>query len=170
MLYRLKQLYDAVFPQVEAQEYAWLASVLTSSELALFSRQTLTEQRHALDVAADLKEQKEILTSVYGERSYQNLLKAALLHDCGKSLFKLQLWQRIYIVILTYFPDHLPGILAKKRNILGKTLLIYKRHPVWGRRLAAKAGAGPEVQLLIEKHHSPRKPLELVLSEADNRH
>ncbi len=170
MLYRLKQLYAAVFPQVKTQEYAWPALVLTSDELVLFSRQTLTEQRHALDVAADLQEQKEILLAVYGESSYQNLLKAALLHDCGKSLFRLRLWQRIWIVISTYFPDHLPDILAKKRNILGKTLLIYKRHPVWGKRLAAKAGACPEIQALIENHHSPQKPLELVLSEADNRH
>lgn len=170
MLYRLKQLYDAMFPQVEAQENAWLASVLTSTELALFSRQALTEQRHALDVAADLTEQNEVLTSLYGEKSYQNLIKAALLHDCGKSLFKLRLWQRIYIVVMSYFPSSVPSIVSKKPNILGKTLLIYKRHPVWGRRLAAKAGAGPEIQFLIEKHHSPQKPLEWVLSEADNRH
>jgi len=170
MFYRLHQLYHALFPKVDHTEYAWLHSILHSDALALFQRQTLTEQRHALDVAQDIEKQKESIACAFGEAQYQNLLQAALLHDCGKSLFKLHLWQRIFIVIIGYLPSQWQQILQKQSNIFGKTLLVYIQHPVWGKHFASQAGVNDQILNLIEKHHFPNSPLEILLYEADNRH
>lgn len=170
MFYRFNQLYNAIFAKVEQQEYIWLNTILESKELALFQRQALTEQRHALDVAYDLEQNKQEIIKTYGKVVYHNLLLAALLHDCGKSLIKLRLWQRIVIVTTGYLPKEWKKKISKHKNLLGKTLVIYEQHPAWGKRLAAKAGLNEDVQLLIREHHSPANPLGQILFEADNRH
>lgn len=170
MFYRIKQVYNAVFAKVEQNEYLWLGTVLNSKELALFHRQSLTEQRHAFDVAYDIQYNNQLLKKIYGEKNYEDILKASLLHDCGKSLIKLRLWQRIFIVILGYLPNEWKNKASKQRNIFGKTLMIYQLHPSWGKCLAKNAGTNEHVQCLILNHHTPVNPLDMTLYNADNRH
>ncbi|NLI93699.1 MAG: HD domain-containing protein [Peptococcaceae bacterium] len=169
MFYRIGQFCNALYPKIKTDEYVWLNSVLTPGELAIFYRQTLTEQRHALDVAMDIEEQKNELVERFGDVSYHCLLHASLLHDCGKSLFRLRLWQRVAIVAVNYLPEKWKNHISK-RGILGKTMVIYQQHPAWGKRLASKAGLDKEIQTLIENHHQPGSPMEKVLFQADNRH
>ncbi len=170
MFYRFIQLWNALSPKIDNNEYAWVNSILQSNELELFFKQTLTEQRHAIDVALDINHQKHSIEQDLGETSFHHLIHAALLHDCGKSLFKLYLWQRVFIVVAGYLPYGIQDKLMKQRNILGKTLVIYKQHAAWGKRLASKAGICEEIQILIKKHHSPGNTSEYILYQADNRH
>jgi HD-like signal output (HDOD) protein len=170
MLYRLKQLFKALFAKVELHEYSWLESVLTPAELTLFCKQTLAEQRHALDVAIDILNHKAEIEKAYGTNVYQDLLLAALLHDCGKSLIKLHLWQRIIIATAGYLPNKLREKIANHNIFLNKTLVIYKQHPAWGKWLASKAKMNENIQKLILNHHTPSNQLEQLLYEADNRH
>jgi HD-like signal output (HDOD) protein len=170
MFYRLKQLFKALFGKVELHEYSWLERVLTPDELALFCKQTLTEQRHALDVANDILNHKADIEKVYGSNVYDDLLLAALLHDCGKSLIKLHLWQRIIIATFGYLPSKLREKIVNNNNFLSKTLIIYKQHPAWGKWLASKAKMNENIQELILNHHTPGNQLEQLLYEADNRH
>lgn len=170
MLYRVRQLIDALWPKVCESEYAWLFQELSAEEAALFSRQTLTEQRHALDVAFDIQKQKITIEIDYGTDGYHNLLHAALLHDCGKSLIALRLWQRVFIVLFDYLPANTQKRIVGQRSLLGKTLTIYRQHPVWGKRLAARTGLSPDIQGLILKHHAPISPLDELLYLSDSRH
>lgn len=170
MLYRLNQLYNAIFAHVEQNEYLWLNSKLTTKELELFKKQTVTEQRHALDVAYEIRFSRNDIIKTYGKSVYDDLIKAALLHDCGKSLIELKLWQRIFIVIAGYLPNKVKVKMTKKRNLLGKILLVNKLHPAWGKRLASKTGATQNILTLIKNHHAPNNPIELILYRADNRH
>jgi hypothetical protein len=169
MFYRITQFLQAVRPKLKAEEHAWLNTLLGPAERSLFYRQSLPEQRHALDVAKDLAGQV-FLGENLGELDYQNLMKAALLHDCGKSLLKLRLWQRVAVVLLGLFSEEKQAALIKKRNIPGKILIIHKQHAAWGKRLAAKAGLNDEVQALIENHHAPVSTMSELLRQADNRH
>lgn len=170
MFYRLNQLYNAVFASVSLEEYTWLQSILTPKEMALFTRQTLTEQRHALDVAIDLRRNKTAISEKYGREAYRDLLLASLLHDCGKSLRPLKLWQRVFIVSTGFFPVSWQKKLSLRKGILGNTLMIYRWHPSWGKHLAAKAGTNHQVQELILNHHNPQTPLDEFLYQADNKH
>lgn len=170
MIYRFKQLYNALFTKIEPDEYQWLSKILAPAELVLFRKQALPEQRHALDVAYDIMSRQEEIVKTYNQEIFENFLFAALLHDCGKALVKLQLWQRIIIVAFGCLPPGLWHKIARQKNILGKTLLICQRHPAWGKRLTARAGVREEVQILIQNHHSPTNSVEQLLYQADNRH
>ncbi|HHV63947.1 MAG TPA: hypothetical protein GXX46_02560 [Peptococcaceae bacterium] len=170
MFYRMKQLYHTLFAKVEPSEYAWLEKKLAPAEFALFTKQPLPEQRHALDVAFEINNKKKEIIQTYGQNIYENLILAALLHDCGKSLIRLHLWQRVFIVIAGCLPQSWRNKIIEQRNLFGKTLLIYKRHPAWGKRLAARIGVNKEVQSLIQNHHSPTNPVEQILYQTDNRH
>lgn len=170
MFYRFKQLYNAINPKIDEKEYKWLQSLLLPLELELFYRQALPEQRHALDVCYDLQKQKNAIESRFGTKQYQNLLMAALFHDCGKSLRPINLFQRIYIVILGHFPDQWQQALLKQQNFLGQTLFLWKEHPKWGKNLVFQVGMNKEIQAIIENHHEPQDPLAFLLYEADNRH
>ncbi|RNC28996.1 MAG: hypothetical protein AWM53_00916 [Candidatus Dichloromethanomonas elyunquensis] len=170
MFYRMNQFFKALLPQINNQEYHWLNSILTPAERILFYRQTLTEQKHALDVAKDIEKQKKFIYGKFGEVQYSNLLHASLLHDCGKSLFKFRLWQRVIIVLIGNLPLKWQNNLIKQRHIIRKTMLINRQHPAWGGHLAAKAGVNEDILTLIRNHHKPANSMERILHKADNRH
>ncbi|ADY56489.1 hypothetical protein Sgly_2200 [Syntrophobotulus glycolicus DSM 8271] len=163
MFYRVIQLYKAVFPKITPKEKAFVEEILSPSQTNLFYQQSPVEQRHALDVAGDLPAQG------LSEDEFHTLMTAALLHDCGKSLFHLYLWQRVFIVLFFHLPFSLQERICLKKNLLTKTIRIHKRHPIWGSFLARKTGATPEVQHLIKHHHKPKSNLGLLLYHADNR-
>lgn len=171
MFYRLRQLYKALRPKIKEEELTWLRGVLTEQELSLFDKQLLIEKRHAIDVASEVLCQKSDVVLNLGETAFNNLLKAAFLHDCGKSLISLRLWQRVFIVCYNYLPQRTKkSITSRQRSIFSKTIVIYHQHPCWGKHLAAKTGLNQEVQALIENHHSPNNQIEQILFEADNKH
>ncbi|KUO66807.1 MAG: hypothetical protein APF84_02855 [Gracilibacter sp. BRH_c7a] len=170
VFYRLKQLFKAIRPNVKAEEVAWLEEVLTENELSLFLKQLVIEQRHALDVAHEILRKRSDIIQNMGETAYIDLIKAAFLHDCGKSLIKIRLWQRVFIVSYNYLPQRIKFNISTQKNLFSKTIIIYQQHPSWGRKLAAKAGLNHQVQELIGNHHSPVNQLEQILFEADNMH
>lgn len=170
VFYRLTQLYYAIIPRVKREEMSWLQEVLSEKELTLFRKQFLIEQRHALNVSQEILAQKSAIEQALGKTAFNDLLKTALLHDCGKSLIRLRLWQRVFIVIYQYLPNTIKDHISRQRNILSKTMVIYEQHPAWGSHLASKAGLSKEIQLLIENHHSPRNEIEKIIFEADSKH
>ena len=90
VLYRVRQFFLAMRPAVDPQDFEHAHSVLTPAQMALFTGMQSSEQAHAMSVYRQLVAQ--------GETS-PDLLAAALLHDVGKSLSPLRLWDRILIVL-----------------------------------------------------------------------
>jgi hypothetical protein len=76
-LRRVQQFYQAVFARVRADEYELIRERLSPAQAALFMRMMRSDQRHCLDVYYTL------IQAGYQE---DDLLRAALLHDAGKSL------------------------------------------------------------------------------------
>src|SRR5689334_14178602 len=72
---RLRQLYAAVSARIAPEEHALVGQVLDAGELRLFERMPRFDQRHCLDVYWTL------LRAGYWDGL---LLRAALIHDCGK--------------------------------------------------------------------------------------
>jgi len=165
MFCRLRQLLRTLRPRFRAEERAWVQTFLPAEAWALFQRQSLPEQRHALDVAATLSADAALLP--LSERCW--LLTAALLHDCGKAQVQIHLKHRILAVILASLPHPLSAFWKKHSASARFAWTVHVEHPLWGSRLASEAGLDEPVRRLIFEHHTPHDRLALLLAQADNR-
>jgi hypothetical protein len=149
-------------------EIEWVTKTLPASAFFLFRKQALPEQSHALAITRSLKKARKTLD--LNPEEYENLIIAALLHDCGKSLVKLHLWQKILIVLINGCPQLFKKYLEAKPGFLTLTLNIAHQHAKWGESLAKEAGLNQQVCLLIGQHHCPKTKLGKILQEIDNKH
>ncbi len=166
MLYRVHQFINTIFPRIDSSEIKWALANLSPKARLLFLKQSRSDQRHAIDVAQSLLEKKNTLSHT----NFQNLLSAALLHDCGKSMVCNRLWHRVFIVLMQKSPPSLWSRLEKGHTFLAIPLRTASQHAVWGGDLAQRAGLNPEICLLIYEHHHPTTELGCLLKSADNAH
>jgi predicted HD phosphohydrolase len=88
-----------------------------------------------------------------------DLLTAALLHDVGKILMPLSIFDRVVIVLGKYFFRK-----ASQRWAAGTPqglrlpFVVAERHAEWGADLACQAGASQLVVELIRLHHDAELP------------
>jgi len=166
MFYRVNQFILAIFPHIDPSEINWALDHLSPEAAELFLRQSLPEQRHAINVVKSILKAKLPISF----DDFQNLITAALLHDCGKSIASIRLWQRVYIVLMRKMPQSLLTHLAKGHSIFAFSMKIDVRHALWGESLAKKAGLNSVVCLLIREHHTPSTYLGRILKQADDMH
>jgi hypothetical protein len=149
-LYRVRQFYLALRGAADPRDLEQARSVLTPTQVALFSGMQSSEQAHAVSVYRQLVAQ--------GETS-SDLLAAALLHDVGKSLSPLRLWERVLIVLArAFFPTQSRRWGIPPAEGLGgwrRTFVVAEQHSIWGATLAAEAGASPRLVALIRQHQEP---------------
>lgn len=166
MFYRIHQFIQAIFPYLDPSEIAWALDNIPPEASSLFLKLSRSEQRHALDVAQSLINEKNALTV----SNYHNLLTAALLHDCGKSIVNNRLWHRVFIVLMQKMPHSLWSRLERSNLVFSAPLKTASQHALWGANLAQSAGLDPVICLLIHEHHSPNTELGRILERADNAH
>ena len=166
MFYRVHQFTHSFFPHIDSSEIKWARDNLTTEAYLLFLKQSRSEQRHALDVAQSIMNNEHALSS----SDLHNLLTAALLHDCGKSIVSIRLWQRIFIVLIKKMPKPIWSRLETSNTVFALPIKISTQHATWGECLAQKAGLNPEICLLIREHHTPKTQLGHILEKADNGH
>jgi hypothetical protein len=115
-----------------------------------------SEQAHAFIVLERLKE---------AGHTTPDLLVAALLHDVGKIIAPLTIWERMLAVLAGRF---LPGL--AKRWSEGRPVgwrhafVVAARHPDWGADLAAEAGVSLCAQELIRRHQAPASADDALLA------
>jgi len=152
MLSRIRQLITALGARITPEEHMWVEEMLSEKYLPLFYGMDTVDQRHGLDVAATAM--KYSTPDVDAEL----LIKAALLHDCGKLRGSLSTPLRIFVVIAN-------GILGSKTQkfvresrdcgALRHALWLYHNHPQLGAEMARKLGAEQALCDLIAGHHIP---------------
>jgi putative nucleotidyltransferase with HDIG domain len=159
LVYRSRQFFQTLISSAAAVDLEPAALVLSPSQLALFRRMPAGEQAHALRVLSDL-------TSL-GETD-PDLLTAALLHDIGKVLAPLRVWERVLIVLVGgVCPRCLlrwgsqaglrPGESVERMG-LRRALVVAVQHPAWGAELAASCGTSPRAVELIRRHQDEFDP------------
>ena len=160
---------ENMYKLVVAWRYLWsrLVSYIGAALLALFSSMPRAEQHHGVHICR-----------VLGQQGFddRDLLAAALLHDVGKTVAPLRLWERVSVVLVERFA---PRLAAEWADIpaggtvpvgVRRGLVVSRHHPAWGADLAAQAGASPRTVAWIRQHHDPvveRDPLLMALQDAD---
>ncbi len=154
LLYRLRQFWSVLYAKPSAEELDEVSSLLTPAQMAIFHQMHRSEQAHSIQVmAAVLKASQGVPAE-----PCRDLLRAALLHDVGKSRFPVRLWERAIIVLSKAFlPDKVTrwgAGAAQGGGALGwrRAFVVARQHPVWGAQMAEEAGASPLVAALIRRH------------------
>ncbi len=142
--YRVWQFWQSLKKTPQQERWKNAQRILDPAELELFRSLPPSDQNHSLRVLQTLEQAGE---------TDPDLLKAALLHDIGKTLHPLRRWERVFAVLLDGFLPHTAGAWGQKepRGVY-RPLAIIHQHPVWGAELAAKAGSNQRVVWLIRHH------------------
>ncbi len=144
--YRANQFWNALPVHRKWVKTEALLPYLSPTWIVLFRRMQPFEQAHAFKVFERLKS---------AGRSDPELLSAALLHDVGKILYPLSLFDRVVIVVGKYFfGERIKGWSLGTPGRLSRPFVVAECHPEWGADLAAQAGASPRVTALIRSHQN----------------
>jgi hypothetical protein len=142
--------------RVSPAERDELAGWLKPTELELFDRMLVTDRRHGLDVAANLRRHGVL---------DRDLLVAGLLHDCGKGT-RVRLVHRVawslgqrYGARIWRASAHLPTFRVG--------LATLRDHAARSGELAAEAGCSPRTVALIRNQEAPTDDDGRLLLAAD---
>ena len=142
--YRVWQFWQSLQKPPRPDELKKAQNILNPIELELFLKLPFPDKNHSLRVFSSLES---------AEETDPDLLKAALLHDIGKTCHPLKRWERVFAVLVG-------GLLPRKAVDWGqkdpegihRALVVIHQHPVWGAELAEKAGTNQRVIWLIRHH------------------
>jgi len=165
------QFLRALTAQASEEEIEQATRILTPEAQALFRRQAIQDQRHALAVYHTLRR---------AGHTNPQLLAAGLLHDVGKTAAWLPAWQRAVIVLLNRFAPRLlarlsrgepqdrswslskepalpvPPVPSAAEGSLSKgwrrPFVVHAQHSEIGARWACEAGCSPLTVALIRRH------------------
>ncbi len=165
--YRASQTFRVLLAKPGSEDLALAEEHLPPPLRDLFHQMSPADQAHGVRVL------RTLLASGDGD---PNLLAAALLHDVGKSLVRLRLWERILVVIYSWFA---PGRSHRwgegQLNSWRRPLVIAVYHPAWGAEMIRQAGGSEELATLVLRHQEeltsePAKEIDRLLyrlQEAD---
>ena len=145
LTYRSRQFWNALLSPSKRVPSEALLPHLNSAQLILFRRMQPAEQVHAYQIFKRLET---------AGQTTPDLLTAALLHDVGKILVPLSIFDRIVIVLGSHLFRR-----AAQRWAEGTPhgwrlpFVVAEHHAGWGADLANQAGATALTVELIRRHH-----------------
>jgi hypothetical protein len=150
LAYRSRQFRDALPGSRKRIPGEALLPFLTPALLGLFQRMQPSEQAHAYQVFKHLET---------AGQTDPDLLAAALLHDVGKILRPLSIFDRVIIVLgKRLFPGAAQHWAEGRPRGLRMPFVVAAQHADWGADLASQAGATSRSVELIRHHHEARLP------------
>jgi hypothetical protein len=150
MTYRAGQFLNLLTAKRKREYRKFVYEILDPSMATLFFRMRDSDQAHSVRVFQTLVNQ--------GEED-DDLLRAALLHDVGKSLHPLRAWERSLVVVTNQM---LPNQVLKwgKSEPYGwrKPFVVALQHPEWGAVLVQQEGGSETLVTLIRYHQELALP------------
>lgn len=155
---RVRQFVWAVSGPSTPPDLGELGVLLADEQKRLFLALAAVDQRHSLAVARALAAQGE---------TDAELLQAALMHDIGKSLGHIAVWERVAHVLLSHYAPRLVGrIGSAQRSGPGHGLYVLAHQAESGAQLAEQAGFSPDVVALVRGTGDLRR--QTALNAADD--
>ncbi|KIX84589.1 HD domain-containing protein [Thermus filiformis] len=139
MTNRLRRLLLAFFPRLARPDDAFALRFLEGEEAALYLAMDPRDRLHGVEVAKRLLEAYPEAPPV--------AVRAALLHDVGKSLRPYRPLER---VLTGLFAPPVP-IDPLRGGVLG-AFQVRRHHPLYGARMVRD----PQLARLIREHHAPK--------------
>ena len=133
----------AFLPALARPDDRFAARFLAPQEYRLYLTMDPRDRQHACQVARNLLRRRPDASEV--------LVRAALLHDVGKSVRPYNPVHRILVHL--YAPSRIPAepVLEGLRG----AWQVKRHHDEYGARLIREAGGCSEVARLVERHHEP---------------
>jgi hypothetical protein len=149
--YRVRQaLWHLRRAPLSPAELEEVRRVLPPALAERFARLSPGEQAHALRVL------RAVAAGPHPYTARPELLQAALLHDVGKTLAPLNLFERAWAVLARrWLPAWAARWGCEPARGWRRAFVLAAHHPEWGAELVAQAGAAPLVAALIRRHQSP---------------
>ncbi len=165
MIQRIKQFYRAVTASISPADKNWVAKHLPQEAQTLFYAMHPADQYHVLHVARTAMKLWE--KAPVGDREL--LLRAALLHDVGRVRGDLDIFGKVWAVLLKhYLPAQAQALAQSDKGYLGHIMYVYYHHPEIGAQKLEAIGMVQEAAI-IRYHHAPpttNEPPELALLRA----
>jgi putative nucleotidyltransferase with HDIG domain len=156
MIQRIRQFYCALTAHIREDDRQFIDLSLPEAARGLFYQMHPADQAHALNVAKTALQfvDKSNLTI---DRSM--LLRCALLHDVGRKKGDLDIWGKVFAVLVTHYA---PGFArdfacATATSIWdkpGHAIYVYFHHPEIGAAMLQNIGLYEEADI-ISRHHQP---------------
>jgi hypothetical protein len=145
----------------------WAESQLLPGELALWTRMSRQDRRHAAGVARRVE-------VALGDQASRPVLAAALLHDCGKIASGLSTYGRVVATLSIKVAGRDQALAWSETRGFTRRVGLYAEHPRLGADLLGLAESAPLTVAWTAEHHLPEDqwtvPLEVgsVLKAADD--
>ncbi|HMO57445.1 MAG TPA: hypothetical protein PKA05_10385 [Roseiflexaceae bacterium] len=149
-LHRMQQFFAAVMARVGHTERTQTMGLLSAAEYRLFERMPLYDQRHCLDVYQSL---------VRMGYTDEYLLRAALIHDCGKVDDDGRPMPLLFYGLFVVLRRLLPGLYqrgARSRHRWLRYFAIHASHDARSAVLATAAGSPPELTQILRDYADHR--------------
>ncbi len=160
LAYRARQFVAALGARVGAEELALVRQTLTPGEWRLFAAMPPYDQRHCLDVYHTL---------VAAGQNDDLLLRAAIIHDCGKLDDDGRPMALGWYVVATVL-KRVPALYLIAARLL-RPIRLYAEHAWRGAQMAAAAGSPPELVAALRHYHDPAPSGRAALLQwADEQH
>ena len=150
-LYRIKQFIWAVFSRINKEDIIYIKNNLSDEEQKLFYLLSISEQKHSIRVAHEVKKLIDI-NKCKGNLSIteKEFTRAALLHDIGKIEKNLNILDKSILVILNKVAGER---MRKLINI--KKVDVYYNHAKRGYEILSKLNNYDDRFLyLVRNHHN----------------
>ena len=150
LAYRSRQFRNALLAPRKRIPSKVLLHYLPAAQFSLFQQMQPSEQAHAYQIF------KRLETS---GQTNPDLLAAALLHDVGKILHPLSIFDRVIIVLgKRLFPGATQRWASGPPRRLRLPFVVAAQHAGWGADLASRTGANHRIVELVRRHHEARLP------------
>lgn len=138
------RFFRTILARRKAGDRAFVEAYLGPTERELFFRQRLADQRHGIDLGARLRRDGF---------DDPDLIRAALLHDVGKSIERLPVACRVaYSACAAYAPTAARWLAEANRARWRRPFYLARHHARLGANAARQAGCSPRVVALIAGH------------------
>lgn len=153
-IHRAKGFFTAIIPKKLAQDqHEWIREQLTQREFELFSKMSMVDQVHSYRVAQHVESALESSECRIDEAERPWMLRAALLHDVGKTVANLGTIGRVIATLSIAVGGSDMGQHWARTRGMTRRIGLYAMYPDLGADMLTLAESDPLIAAWAREHH-----------------